>query len=221
MIRISHLTKIYGNEKNQVEALKDIEFHLKEGGFTAIMGPSGSGKSTLMNIIGCLDTQTFGTYKLGGIDIKKLSSSKKAELRNKFIGFIFQSFYLLPRLTAEENIELPLMYRGESRAVRTQKVENALRTVGLSHRARHLPSELSGGQRQRVAIARALINDPKLILADEPTGNLDSATGREIMEVLKELHRQGATILLITHEQKIAQYANEIKLLQDGVLRDG
>lgn len=221
MIRISHLTKIYGNEKNQVEALKDIEFHLKEGGFTAIMGPSGSGKSTLMNIIGCLDTQTFGTYKLGGIDIKKLSSSKKAELRNKFIGFIFQSFYLLPRLTAEENIELPLIYRGESRAVRTQKVENALRTVGLSHRARHLPSELSGGQRQRVAIARALINDPKLILADEPTGNLDSATGREIMEVLKELHRQGATILLITHEQKIAQYANEIKLLQDGVLRDG
>lgn len=221
MIRINHLTKIYGNEKNRVEALKDIDFHLKEGGFTAIMGPSGSGKSTLMNIIGCLDSQTYGTYQLNGIDIKKLNSSKKAELRNKFIGFIFQSFYLLPRLTAEENIELPLIYKGESRIVRMQKVENALRMVGLSHRAKHLPSELSGGQRQRVAIARALINDPKLILADEPTGNLDSATGKEIMEVLKDLHRQGATILLITHEQKIAQYASEIKRLQDGVLYDG
>ena len=185
------------------------------------MGPSGSGKSTLMNIIGCLDSQTYGTYQLNGIDIKKLNSSKKAELRNKFIGFIFQSFYLLPRLTAKENIELPLIYKGESRVVRMQKVENALRMVGLSHRAKHLPSELSGGQRQRVAIARALINDPKLILADEPTGNLDSTTGREIMEVLKDLHRQGATILLITHEQKIAQYASEIKRLQDGVLYDG
>ncbi len=216
MIEVSNLHKTYGKGATRVHALKNITFKVPKGGFCAIMGPSGSGKSTLMNILGCLDTQTSGKYYLNGIEVKTLSSEKKAGLRLLAIGFIFQSFNLLPRLNAVQNIELPLVYRGLPKIYRRQLANEMIEMMGLNKRAYHTPSELSGGQRQRVAIGRALINNPYLILADEPTGNLDTKTGAEIMEILQGLNKKGVTIVLITHEQSVAQYAHNIYYLTDG-----
>jgi len=216
VISLKNVSKIYKIGYGAVYALKNINIDLEDGGFLSIMGPSGSGKSTLLNVLGCLDTQTTGDYYLNGIHVAALTDDKKAYLRNLYIGFIFQSFFLLPRLTALENVELPLIYRGMDAKARRPKALEALRMVGLADRGMHLPGELSGGQRQRVAIARALINNPKLILADEPTGNLDTATGREIMEILNNLNKQGTTVVLITHEKEIADYANTMLMIRDG-----
>lgn len=216
MIEVKDVSKSYGQGVTRVLALKNISFHVTKGGFCAIMGPSGSGKSTLMNILGCLDTQTSGKYYLNHIDVRTLSAEKKSALRLSAIGFIFQSFNLLPRLNTMQNIELPLVYRGVPRPYRKQRVEEMLHLIGLTKRAYHTPPELSGGQRQKVAIGRALINNPYLILADEPTGNLDTRTGIEIMEILCDLNRNGVTIVLITHEKSVAAYAKEIYYLSDG-----
>lgn len=218
MISLQNICKEYRIGCGTVSALKDISIEVEDGGFLSIMGPSGSGKSTLLNILGCLDTQTGGEYYLNGICVSGLTDEKKANLRNRYIGFIFQSFFLLPRLSALENVELPLIYRGMDAKSRKPKAMDALRMVGLADRCTHLPGELSGGQRQRVAIARALINAPKLILADEPTGNLDTATGREIMEILNNLNKQGTTVVLITHEKEIADYARTMLMIRDGEL---
>lgn len=216
MIRLKDIGKVYKTGGSSVCALKNINIKLEDGAFLSIMGPSGSGKSTLLNIIGCLDTQTEGEYILDGIHVSSLPDEKKACLRNRFIGFVFQSFLLLPRLTALENVELPLIYRGMDAKTRQVKAVEALCLVGLADRRTHLPGELSGGQRQRVAIARALVGCPKLILADEPTGNLDSSTGREIMEILRRLNAQGTTVVLITHEKEIADWAGQTLLIRDG-----
>ncbi len=216
MIEVKDLSKAYGQGVTRVMALKSVSFAVPRGGFSAIMGPSGSGKSTLMNILGCLDTQSAGKYYLNNIDVKSLSSERKAALRLTAIGFIFQSFNLLPRLNAMQNMELPLVYRGLPHHIRKQRVEEMLELMGLTKRACHTPAELSGGQRQRVAIGRALINNPYLILADEPTGNLDTRTGVEIMEILTALNQKGVTIVVITHEKSIADYANETYYLSDG-----
>jgi putative ABC transport system ATP-binding protein len=189
---------------------------IKPGGFLAVMGPSGSGKTTLMNILGCIDTQSRGDYIFAGTDVRRLSNQGKVYLRNRRIGFIFQSFYLLPTLTARQNIELPMVYSGISPKERRKKSSELLELTGLEGRSHHLPSELSGGQRQRVAIARALVNSPDLILADEPTGNLDSHTGGDIMQMLINLNQQGATIVVITHEKNVAACANELIVLKDG-----
>ena len=216
MISLKDVCKDYKIGYGKVAALKKINIELEDGGFLSIMGPSGSGKSTLLNIMGCLDTQTQGEYYLNGIHVAGLTDEKKAYLRNRYIGFIFQSFFLLPRLNALENVELPLIYRGVDLKSRRKRAEDALQMVGLADRSMHLPGELSGGQRQRVAIARALINTPKLILADEPTGNLDTATGTEIMEILKNLNLGGTTVVLITHEKEIADYAKTTLMIRDG-----
>ncbi len=216
MISLKNICKEYRIGCGTVYALRNINIELEDGGFLSIMGPSGSGKSTLLNILGCLDTQSAGEYYLNGIHVAGLSDERKANLRNLYIGFIFQSFFLLPRLSALENVELPLIYRGMDAKSRKPKAVEALRMVGLADRSMHLPGELSGGQRQRVAIARALINNPKLILADEPTGNLDTATGREIMDILHRLNRQGTTVVLITHEREIADYARTMLMIRDG-----
>ncbi|MEI6100777.1 MAG: ABC transporter ATP-binding protein [Eubacteriales bacterium] len=216
MISLRNICKVYKIGYGYVSALQNINIELENGGFLSIMGPSGSGKSTLLNIMGCLDTQTGGEYYLNGVHVAGLSDEKKAHLRNRTIGFIFQSFFLLPRLTALENVELPLIYKGVDPKSRRRQALESLRMVGLADRSMHLPGELSGGQRQRVAIARALINSPKLILADEPTGNLDTATGREIMELLNNLNRQGTTVVLITHEKEIADYARQTLMIRDG-----
>lgn len=216
MISLKEVSKNYKIGYGVVEALKNINIELEDGGFLSIMGPSGSGKSTLLNIIGCLDTQTKGKYCLNGIPVAEQSDEKKAYLRNRYIGFIFQSFFLLPRLSALENVELPLIYRGMDSKSRRIRAQGALVQVGLEDRSAHLPGELSGGQRQRVAIARALINSPKLILADEPTGNLDTVTGTEIMEILKNLNGQGTTVVLITHEKEIADFAKTTLMIRDG-----
>jgi putative ABC transport system ATP-binding protein len=218
LIEVRELCKTYGVGVTRVQALKNISFRIEAGGFCAIMGPSGSGKSTLMNILGCLDTQTSGKYFLNNIDVKTLSAERKSALRLCTIGFIFQSFNLLPRLSAMQNIELPLVYRGVPKHLRKARVEEMLKLMGLVKRAHHLPSELSGGQRQRVAIGRALINNPCLILADEPTGNLDTKTGMEIMEILRDLNRSGVSIVLITHEKNIADYAARTYYLSDGCI---
>ena len=220
MIKVSGLSKVYGMGNMDVWALKNIFLSVKKGGFIAIMGPSGSGKTTLINILGCLDTQSSGEYILNGVAPLTLNGEKKAKLRNTAIGFVFQSFFLLSKLNAYQNIELPLIYRGVSPSKRRKIVTEMLDIMGLADRATHLPSELSGGQMQRVAIGRALINDPYLILADEPTGNLDTRTGREIMRVLALLNERGTTVVLITHEKKIAAYANRVYYLKDGVLSD-
>ncbi len=216
MISLKGICKDYKIGYGKVAALKNINIELEDGGFLSIMGPSGSGKSTLLNIMGCLDSPTNGEYYLNGIHVADLSDEKKAYLRNRYIGFIFQSFFLLPRLNALDNVELPLIYRGMEPKSRRKRAEDALHMVGLEDRCTHLPGELSGGQRQRVAIARALINSPKLLLADEPTGNLDTATGTEIMEILKDLNKQGATVVLITHEKEIADYAKTTMMIRDG-----
>ena len=218
MIEIRHLSKTYGRGLTCVHAVKDVSFRVQKGGFLAVMGASGSGKTTLMNILGCLDTQTHGDYFFDGTDVQRLSKQSKVHLRNRQIGFIFQSFYLLPTLTAKQNIELPMVYAGASAKERHRKSEELLEMTGLSRRALHYPCELSGGQRQRVAIARALVNSPSLILADEPTGNLDTRTGRGIMRILARLNEAGATIVLITHEKDVAAGAQELVVLRDGCI---
>ena len=202
-------------------ALKGLSFSLKHGEFAAVMGPSGSGKTTFLNILGCLDVPEKGSYIFSGRDISRMDANSLAEMRNRNIGYIFQSFYLLEHLTALENVELPLAYAGVKRSQRREMAAQALCGVGLKHRLNHRPSQLSGGQRQRVAIARALINRPALILADEPTGNLDESSGEEIMEIIKELNGTGAAVVLITHDPKTALYADRRYILSDGVLMEG
>lgn len=215
LIELQHVSKIYeGGE--QVLALDDVSLSVDDGEFVAVIGQSGSGKSTLMNILGCLDVPTKGRYLLSGRDMSRVSPAVGASVRSRQIGFIFQGFHLIPSLTAEENVELPLIYRGMRREERRNRASEALRRVGLSERMRHRPSELSGGQQQRVAIARALAASPPLILADEPTGNLDSASGAQIMDMLHELNRDGHTVVLITHDQAIANTAPRRIVIRDG-----
>ncbi len=209
-------TYIMGTEK--VQALKSISIQINRGEYVAFMGPSGSGKSTLMNIIGCLDTPSNGTYILNGSDVSDMSEDELAEIRNKEIGFVFQTFNLLPRNTSLDNVALPLIYAGYNKSERTEKALQVLESVGLGDRAKHKPNELSGGQRQRVAIARALVNDPSIILADEPTGNLDTKTSYEIMDLFDVLHKKGNTIIMVTHEEDIAKYAHRIIRLRDGLI---
>lgn len=216
MLQLNQLTKIYRNGAIQVRALVGVTLSIKKGEMTAIMGPSGSGKSTFMNILGCLDQATSGSYLLDGQEVAKLSQREQAVIRNRELGFVFQSFNLLPRLTALENVELPLVYAGVPSGRRRKLAFDALVRVGLGHRVDHKPKELSGGQQQRVAIARALVNQPRLILADEPTGNLDSKSSIEIMALFQELHRSGITIVLVTHEPDIAAYAQRIIRFRDG-----
>jgi len=218
MIKLEGISKVYETGKIRVEALKEINLHIRDGEFVAIMGPSGSGKSTLMNIIGCLDRPSAGAYLLDGMDVSELSENKLAHIRNRSIGFVFQSFNLLARTSALKNVELPMVYAGEKRGTMRQKALELLAKVGLSDRADHVPSELSGGQRQRVAIARALANDPSIILADEPTGNLDTKSGEEIMELFTRLNKEGKTIIIVTHEMEIAQYCKRAISFRDGVI---
>jgi len=216
LIEVENLSKIYELGDQKVPALKGVSFQIQKGEFVAIMGQSGSGKSTLMNLLGCLDLPSSGTYRLNDIDVRTLSSDQLAEVRNRRIGFVFQSFNLLPRSSALENTELPLLYGGISDP--QSRAREALAKVGLDARARHKPNELSGGECQRVAIARAIVNNPAIILADEPTGNLDSKTGEEIMEIFSRLNREGTTLILVTHEQHVAQYARRIMQMRDGLI---
>ncbi len=216
MIEVKNLCKTYGRGETCVHAVMDVSLKVKKGGFLAVMGASGSGKTTLMNILGCLDTQTKGDYYFNRTDVRRLSGEGKVHLRNRCIGFIFQSFYLLPMLTAKQNVELPMIYSGVSPKERRRKSAELLEMTGLANRASHMPGELSGGQRQRVAIARALVNSPSLILADEPTGNLDSKTGEDIVAILKSLNDKGTTIILITHEKDVASHAKDLIVLKDG-----
>ena len=216
MIDIKDLCKVYMVGDEKVRALDHATLHIYPKEFVSIIGPSGSGKSTLMNIIGCLDVADAGSYRLDGLPIESYSENQLAKIRNEKIGFVFQSFNLIPKLTAEENVELPLIYQGLPRPERAERVQEALERVGLSKRAKHLPTELSGGQQQRVAIARAIATRPKLILADEPTGALDSHTGQEIIDIFHELHAQGNTIVLITHDPKVAKQAARSIHILDG-----
>jgi putative ABC transport system ATP-binding protein len=219
LIEVRELTKVYGMGAIAVHALRGVDATVEEGEFVAVMGPSGSGKSTLMNILGCLDRPTSGTYVLAGQDVSKLSKDRLAGVRNLKIGFVFQSYNLLPRLTAVKNVLVPLLYNGSRRRSDRERYERAvevLEAVGLGDRIQHRPNELSGGQQQRVAIARALVNEPSILLADEPTGNLDTRSGEEIMQVLDQLHSRGATIVMVTHEVDIAQHAERVIYLLDG-----
>jgi len=219
LIETTDLVKIYGTGDIAVHALRGIGVAVGEGEFIAIMGPSGSGKSTLMNILGCLDRPTSGSYMLDGEDVSRLGKNKLAGIRNRKIGFVFQSYNLLPRLTAAKNVMLPLLYNGHQRLSDRECHERAiaaLESVGLGERTHHHPNELSGGQQQRVAIARALVNDPSIILADEPTGNLDTCSGADVMKLLHQLHDQGTTIVMVTHEMSIAEHAERVIYLRDG-----
>jgi len=216
MIKIKGISKVYSMGDIEVNALMDVNLRIGDGEFVSVMGPSGSGKSTLMNILGCLDKPTSGKFFLDGQDVSGLDDDALAGIRNKKIGFVFQSFNLLPRMTALHNVELPLIYSGIRREQRIQMAMKALEKVNLTDRVMHQPNELSGGQRQRVAIARTLVNNPSIILADEPTGNLDSKSGQEIMEIFKLLNREGVTILLVTHEKNIAEYSKRIVTFRDG-----
>jgi putative ABC transport system ATP-binding protein len=216
MIKLDNISKVYKTGAIALEALKDINIIIEQGEFISIMGPSGSGKSTLMNIIGCLDTSTSGDYYLEGENAAGLTFDQLSEIRNRKIGFVFQSFNLLPYSTAFENIELPMLYNGKKTKARKQRVKELLERVGLLDWALHKPTELSGGQQQRVAIARALVNDPPILLADEPTGNLDSKSGLEIMEIFNDLWKSGKTILMVTHDSKIAEYSQRTIELFDG-----
>ncbi|MBR3545599.1 MAG: ABC transporter ATP-binding protein [Oscillospiraceae bacterium] len=216
MIDLQDISKVYQVGEERVRALNHVTMHIYPKEFVSIIGPSGSGKSTLMNIIGCLDTADAGIYRLDGIPIGDYSENQLARVRNQKIGFIFQNFNLIAKLSAEENVELPLIYRGVRASERTRRVREALERVGLAKRAKHLPTELSGGQQQRVAIARALVTEPSLLLADEPTGNLDSRTSKEIMDILHELHEQGNTVVLITHDNDIARQAPRSLHILDG-----
>lgn len=216
VIRVENLTKVYQLGKQEVRALSGVTFRIFPNEFVAIMGPSGSGKSTLLNLIGCLDTPSEGEYYLSGKLVSALSENELAHIRNSEIGFIFQIFNLLPRATAFHNVELPIIYKGERKRERALKAQRALEMVEMEHRMHHRPSELSGGERQRVAIARALVNNPSLLLADEPTGNLDSKTGQEILNLFHKIHSQGNTIIMVTHDMDIAQQAQRILFVRDG-----
>jgi putative ABC transport system ATP-binding protein len=216
LIELRGVRKVYDVGTELVRALDGVDLDVERGEYIAIMGSSGSGKSTLMNLLGCLDTPSEGSYHLNGQAVEGMSDEELAGIRNKEIGFVFQTFNLLARTTAQQNVELPLVYGGTGRAERRQRAAEALARVGLADRARHMPNELSGGQRQRVAIARALVNDPSILLADEPTGNLDSATSEEIMKLFDQLHRGGNTVVLVTHEADIAAHASRRVTLRDG-----
>ena len=218
IIHLEDIRKSYFMGKQEIPVLKGISLEIRKNEYVALMGPSGSGKSTLMNIVGCLDSPTFGTYILNGHDVSKMADDSLAEIRNKEIGFVFQQFNLLPRLTALENVALPLVYAGLAKKIRTEMAMDVVKKVGLEPRSHHKPNELSGGQCQRVAIARALVNNPSLILADEPTGNLDSKTSIEIMEIFNQIHSGGNTVVLVTHEEDIANYARRVVRLRDGII---
>ena len=218
LIAINDLSKIYHMGTEKVAALKSVSLEIEKNEFVALMGPSGSGKSTLMNLLGCLDSPTAGNYNLNGKDVSKMPDGALAEVRNREIGFVFQTFNLLPRLSSLDNVALPLVYSGDSKKERSEKARRALEMVGLGDRVSHKPNELSGGQRQRVAIARALVNNPSIILADEPTGNLDTKTSIEIMGIFEEIHKLGNTVILVTHEPDIAQHAHRIIRLRDGLV---
>ena len=220
VINVSQLHKTYTLDGVQVPALRGIDLRIEEGEFVAIMGPSGSGKSTLMNILGCLDVADSGSYLLRGSDVTQMSADELSSVRNRKIGFVFQNFNLLSRTSALENVETPLIYAGVAAAERRRRATDALRRIGLGERLHNNPSQLSGGQQQRVAIARALINQPALLLADEPTGNLDSQTSEDIMDVFNALHAEGATIVLITHEPEVAEHAQRTLVVRDGLLRE-
>ena len=221
IVQLNGITRVYRSESVAVEALRGIDMEINEGAFLSIMGASGSGKSTLMNILGCLDKPTSGSFYLNGEDVSTFSRNRLAAVRNKTLGFVFQSFHLLPRTTALENVELPLLYSEEDLSWKDihNRAKKALEIVGLGDRTDHNPNELSGGQQQRVAIARALVSEPKILLADEPTGNLDSRTSLEIMDIFQELNRQGLTILMVTHEPDIARFTERIVTLRDGLIR--
>ena len=218
LIYLEHIRKVYKMGKEELYALRDINLQINKGEYVALMGPSGSGKSTLMNILGCLDSPSYGTYLLNNNDVSSMDDDELAGIRNKEIGFVFQTFNLLPRLSSLENVALPLIYAGVKLSDRLEKAEWALKSVALGDRMLHKPNELSGGQRQRVAVARALVNNPSIILADEPTGNLDTKTSEEIMGLFEEIHSKGNTIIVVTHEEDIAQRAKRIVRVRDGVI---
>ncbi len=217
-LKIENVKKTYSMGTEKVRALREVSLNIDKNEYIAIMGPSGSGKSTMMNVLGCLDTPTSGSYFLENDDVSQMNEDQLADIRNQKIGFVFQTFNLIPRANVFHNVELPLIYGGISPAKRIKLTNEAIEKVGLSDRKTHKPSELSGGQRQRVAIARALVNNPAIILADEPTGNLDSITGEEIMAIFDDLHKEGNTIILVTHEQNIAEHAHRIVKLKDGMI---
>ncbi|MEM7187255.1 MAG: ABC transporter ATP-binding protein [Bacteroidota bacterium] len=218
VIKIRQIKRDFPLGQEVVKVLKGIDLDVEKGDYVALMGPSGSGKSTLMNILGCLDTPTSGSYELNGEDVSSMSDDELAEIRNREIGFVFQTFNLLPRTTALDNVALPMIYAGASKKVRTQRAEEVLTDVGLEDRMDHKPNQLSGGQRQRVAVGRALVNKPSIILADEPTGNLDSKTSEEIMRLIDEIHNKGNTVILVTHEEDIAERAHRVIRLRDGMI---
>lgn len=218
VIEIRNITRDFPLGSEIVKVLKGIDLDIDRGEYVALMGPSGSGKSTLMNLLGCLDTPTSGSYVLNGEDVSKMSDDELAEIRNKEIGFVFQTFNLLPRTTALDNVALPMVYAGYSKSERRERAEEVLTNVGLADRMDHKPNQLSGGQRQRVAVGRALINNPSIILADEPTGNLDSVTSVEIMKLLDKIHADGNTVIVVTHEEEIARHAHRIVRLKDGMV---
>ena len=221
IIQLRDVHKVYDAGDNAVHALRGIDLDVAAGEYMAIMGPSGSGKSTLMHILGCLDVPTQGEYSLAGAAVSRMSSRQLARIRNREVGFVFQTFNLLPRATTQRNVELPLLYAGLGRAERRRQAQAALARVGLAERGRHLPSQLSGGQRQRVAIARALVNSPSILLADEPTGNLDTRTGAELLDIFDELNAQGHTVILVTHDANVAARARRVIRIVDGLVEDG
>ncbi len=218
VIELRNITRDFPLGHEIIKVLKGINLEIERGEYVAFMGPSGSGKSTLMNLLGCLDTPTSGTYILNGNDVSKMSDDELAEIRNKEIGFVFQTFNLLPRTTALENVALPMVYAGASKAARTERATQVLKEVGLADRMDHRPNQLSGGQRQRVAVGRALVNNPSIILADEPTGNLDSKTSLEIMHLFDEIHKAGNTVIVVTHEEEVAMHAHRVIRLRDGII---